>query len=288
MNSILVTGSTGLLGSSLVPYLRSSGLDLIAHGNSQKADVMFDLTSKNETTKYLDIINPTIIINLVGNTNVEECEKNINKAYLINTKTVENLSTWIQATRQCHLVHISTDHVYDGKDLNLEDHINLKNTYALTKYAAEIAATRVPCSILRTNFVGKSKSPNRKSLSDWVYTSLKEKKMVEALSDVYFSPLSLMTLCIIIGKILKIKPQGIFNLGSHNGMSKADFNFRLAESLGLQTRTMKKICLSDCNIFHAVRPRDMRMDCRRIETVLGIKLPKLDDEIILIGKEYNE
>ena len=69
-------------------------------------------------------------INLVGLTSVDICEKKINLAYLTNTRTVENLVHWISDSRaNCHLVQISTDHVYDSDDLHTEDMITIKNNY---------------------------------------------------------------------------------------------------------------------------------------------------------------
>lgn len=283
----LVTGATGLLGSTLVPFLRGCGHTVITHARSSKADFLADLTNKNEAFTMLNDIRPEFIINLVGLVSVERCEIFPNEAYLTNARVVENLVKWIsESNSTSHLVQISTDHVYDGIRLNSEDQIALKNYYAFSKYAGELAAAQVPSSILRTNFMGRSKACNRESLTDWVYKSVKSDKNIQVLNDVFFSPLSMNTLAKFIRLVAERKIGGTFNLGSRNGMSKADFDFTFAECLGLPTSGMSLIDSSEAKFLKAYRPKDMRMDCSKFEIAFDVTLPILNDEIELVAKEY--
>ena len=236
-----------------------------------------------------DKINPSVIINLVGLTSVELCEENVNLAYLVNTLSVENLVNWISLSgADCHLVQISTDHIYDGPGIHTEEQITITNNYGFSKYAGELAAIQVPSTILRTNFVGRSKVSHRESLTDWVYYSLKEKKHLQAFNDVYFSPISMKILSEMIELVVQKKPIGIYNLGSHNGMSKADFDFAFAESLKLPTNTMKRINLNQYKDLKANRPKNMLMDSSKFENELSLKLPNLLDLISPLTLEYLE
>lgn len=289
MEIILITGATGLLGSSLAPHLKKCGYKVVTHGRTTQADFMLDLSDRAKSYELLIQIQPSVIINLVSLTSVELCEEQVNLAYLANTRTVENLAHWILTSgADCHLVQISTDHVYDGAGLHAEDAITITNNYAFSKYAGELAAVRVPCAILRTNFVGRSQASGRESLTDWVYNSLTTEKNVQVLNDVYFSPLSITTLIEMIELVVQKKPGGIYNLGSHNGMSKADFDFAFAECLNLPTNTMTRIETSQAVFLKAYRPKDMRMDCSKFENTLGVKLPFLSDEIKRAAREYDE
>lgn len=285
---ILITGATGLLGSTLVPWVKEHGKTIATHARLANADYSADLVNRNEAFALLDKLKPSVIINLVGLTSVELCQEQANKAYLVNTRTVENLTHWIlQAGAACHLIQISTDQVYDGECLHTEDQVTLTNNYAFSKYAGELAAARVPSTILRTNFIGRSKINNRESLTDWVYTSLKSGEHIQVLNDVYFSPLSMTTLAEMIQLVVAKKPVGTFNLGSHNGMSKADFDFAFAACLELPTNTMTRIDSSQAAFLKAYRPKNMRMDCSKFENTLGVKLPNLKDEIKLVAREYH-
>lgn len=284
---IFVTGATGLLGSTLVPLLRGYGNTVVTHARSANADFLADLANKSEAFAMLDSVRPECIINLVGLTSVERCEIFPNEAYLVNTKVVENLVQWIsESNSNSHLVQISTDHVYDGMRLNTENQVALKNYYAFSKYAGELAATQVPSTILRTNFIGRSKAINRESLTDWVYNSLTSGKNIQVLNDVFFDPLSMDTLAELIQFVIERKAVGIFNLGSHNGMSKADLDFTFAECLGLPTSGMTLVDSSKAKFLQAYRPKDMRMDCSRFENTFDLKLPRLSDEIEKVAKEY--
>jgi dTDP-4-dehydrorhamnose reductase len=289
MSKILITGATGLLGTTLVPFLKKCGYNIVTHARSGEVDFLVDLADREKSIAMLTQVQPSMIINLASLTSVELCQDEPNMAYLANTRTVENIAYWIQKTgANCHLIQISTDHVYDGAVLHAEDKITLTNIYAFSKYAGELAAARVPSSILRTNFIGRSKVSHRVSLSDWVYISLTNGNHVQVLDDVFFSPLSMNTLVEMIQLVVEKKPVGIFNLGSHNGMSKADFDFAFAELLKLPTETMTRIETRQATFLKAYRPKDMRMDCSKFENALGVKLPQLSDEIIRVAKEYDE
>jgi dTDP-4-dehydrorhamnose reductase len=289
MNKILVTGATGLLGSSLVPYLKKIGYEVVTHAKTLQADLISDLANRVKTHEILERIQPNIIINLVSLTNVELCEEQINLAYLTNTRSVENLVDWIKITKSnCYLVQISTDHVYDGIGPHNEDNVTISNNYAFSKYAGDLAAQRISSTILRTNFIGRSQVSSRESLTDWVYNSMINGRQIQVLSDVYFSPLPITTLVKMIELIVQKKPIGIYNLGSNNGMSKADFVFRFAETLKLPINNITRIDSSRAKFLKAYRPKDMRMDCSKFENALGVKLPNLHDLIQPLTEEYYE
>jgi len=194
----------------------------------------------------------------------------------------------LKSKKHGHLIQISTDQVYDGDGLHSEDKVNLTNNYAFSKYAAELVALRVNSSILRTNFVGRSKVSSRESLSDWVYKSCKTGRPEKVLDDVYFSPLSIRSLNEIIELIIKKKPLGVFNLGSHNGMSKADFDFKLAKFLGLSVKNFTRIKSDEATFLKAYRPKNMSMDSSKFENLFKIKLPDLESLIEEIAKEYED
>lgn len=284
-DKILVTGGTGFLGASLVPYLLKKNYKVVVHGNLAKADCNFNLANEVESFQELSQINPAIIINLVGLTNVDFCEENIHNAYLSNTRTVETLSNWIrQKSNSCYLIHISTDQVYSEGNGD-EKNVHIVNNYALTKYAGELAAKLVPGVIIRTNFIGKSELLARKSFVDWVYEALKNNLAINAWSDVMFSPIAIQSLIRLIEKIIEIKPVGTYNLGSNNGVSKSNFIFAFAGLLGLPTKNIK-LMTQDFSGGKVQRPKDMRMNNYKIERLLNMKMPNCIDEIKIVAEEY--
>jgi len=287
---VLILGASGLLGSSLAPFLVSHGHETVTHSHRGGTQYLADLGSPMYTSELLGKIEPAAIVNLVGLTDVDRCETEPNQAYLVNVHTVENISGWIkhEAPASCHLFHISTDQVYDGIGPNVEQDVTLMNYYAFSKYAGDLVAATVPSTILRTNFIGRSRCERRASLTDWIFHSLSEGKSIQVFDDVLFSPLSMATLSEMIELSIQKKPVGLFNLGSNKSMSKADFAFAFAEELALPTRTMARATTDQVTFLKTRRPKDMRMDCSKFEQTFGVKLPLLSDEIKRVAKEYRE
>lgn len=287
MGNILVTGATGLLGKGLVHQLIKHGHKIITQARRNDADFLVDLADKNSVYELLNKTNPTVIINLVGLTNVDLCQEQTNFSYVANSRTVENLAQWINESGSgCHLIQISTDQVYDGVGPHSEETVALTNNYAFSKYAGELAAMLTSSTILRTNFMGFSQTANRESLTDWIFRSLKNEENIQVLSDVFFSPLSMTTLSEMIHLVIEQRPTGTFNLGSRNGMSKADFAFTFAECLGLQTKTMTRIRADEASFLKTYRPKDMRLDCLKFEKTFEVTLPNLSGEIQLVANDY--
>jgi dTDP-4-dehydrorhamnose reductase len=112
---ILVTGSRGLLGSALVPHLRACGNFVLGHSRGREADIYGDLTDARQVSSALDEAAPDVVVNLAALTDVDECERKPQLAYLANVRIVENLARWIRANgSRTYLVQVSTDQVYDG------------------------------------------------------------------------------------------------------------------------------------------------------------------------------
>jgi dTDP-4-dehydrorhamnose reductase len=275
------------LGSELISGQYLKGYKIISQSRSSKTDYSVDLADYIQVVKMLEQVKPKVIINLVGITNVDRCEQFPNEAYRQNVKTVENLVDAIQIlSSKPFLVHISTDQVYDGEGFFSEKNINPSNYYAFSKYSGELKASQISSIILRTNFFGKSKNFKRSSLTDWLYSELTQKNDINVFEDVWFNPLSIHNLCKMIELAVEQKVEGIFNLGSNDGMNKADFAFHFAKTLNLPTSTMKRVKVSNVKFLNAYRPKNMIMNLSKFENRFNVKLPKLSEEIKFVAKEY--
>jgi dTDP-4-dehydrorhamnose reductase len=287
MANVLVTGATGLLGSSLVPFLQERGHQVTRLGHTQPADLNADLSSYDQTVHALDQAKPGVIINLTALTNVDRCETHPHEAYLLNVKPVENLSIWMQAAGYpCHLIQISSDQVYDGLGPHAEGKVTIRNHYAMSKLAGELAAANVSSTTLRTNFVGRSHCEGRTSFTDWLYDALRNGTPINVFNDVMFSPLALGSLCDCIERAIFYRPLGVFNLGSRDGMSKADFAFAFADAKGLPTSKLVRGNIRAVASMAARRPTDMRMKCEKLELSMRLRLPRLIDEIQTLAQDY--
>ena len=88
---VLILGASGLLGSELIsgPYFNKH--QIISQSLKSNTDFKVDLEDYDNVINLLEQVQPDIIVNLVGLTNVDDCEKFPSRAYRLNVKIVENI-----------------------------------------------------------------------------------------------------------------------------------------------------------------------------------------------------
>jgi len=272
----LITGATGLLG----PYLLDVATDFgDAAGLARRgADYECDLLDVDDAERMMRSFEPDVVIHAVGFTDVDECERDPARADGVNRIAAENIVSAMSPEKR--LVFISTDQVYpDTPGPHVEGHEGPVNTYGRSKLAGEEAALLSPGAlILRTNFFGPSRTPGRKSLSDFMIERFSGREEMTLFSDAFFSPLYMKTLCEMTMCGIERKLSGVFNLGCREGGSKADFGLAVASHLELPTSSAKQGRSSDLP-GRAPRVLDLRTDVSNIESALGIEMPTLQEEI---------
>lgn len=162
----------------------------------------------------------------------------------------------------------------------------LQNYYAYSKFLGDIFASRIDSTILRTNFFGYNPKFKEKGFTGWIFKSLVSQKKINGFDDIYFNPLSLNTLADLINQVIKVKPFGIFNLGSREGMSKLEFILKFATKLGYSKDLINAIPFSKGDKVQANRPMSMIMNCKKIQNKLNINLPTLSEEIDKVIESY--
>lgn len=274
--TVLVTGATGLLGAYLVDLLSELG-PVTATSRSGTARPC-DLTDADAAKSLIRTVDPAVVVHTAALTDVDGCEEDPVRAEALNATAVAHLADTLASSAQ--LVYISTDQVYpDTAGTHREGGEAPVNVYGRSKLAGERAALKHPAAlVLRTNFFGPSKTPGRQSLSDFVERNLREGNRITLFDDVLFSPLHIETLGLLIPEMISGRMTGVFNAGSREGMSKADFAFHIAGHLRLSTNTARRGQSSEMP-GRAPRPRDLRMNVSHIETALGRAMPTLSQEV---------
>ena len=284
MKRILVTGAYGFLGPILCASLEASGHVVFRQGRRSSAQFTCDPAKPGELHSLMEQSAPDVVINLIAKADVDGCEVDPVGAQVANVDVVEALVRAVSG-RNIHLVHLSTDHVYGGPGPSAEDQAAPINVYASTKYRGEKVAEKGGATVLRTNFVGRSIVPGRRSLSDWIVGQLRAKERFTVFRDVLFSPLHVSTVCRCIEMAALRRIPGVFNLGARGGISKADFAMALANHLEEDSSLMTVGDYSDV-LQRAKRPRDMTMSVERFECAFESQLPTIQNEIALLAHEY--
>jgi|Deesub1362A_J573_1020465.scaffolds.fasta_scaffold00470_5 dTDP-4-dehydrorhamnose reductase len=130
---VLITGATGQLGSELYAAL-AGDFEVIPTTRKE-----LDVTDVTTVRSFVMANEPDVVIHPAAYTDVDGCENNKEKAFLVNAVGARNMAI---AARQvgAKLVYISTDYVFDGKkqDPYVEyDPPNPLNIYGWSKLVGE-------------------------------------------------------------------------------------------------------------------------------------------------------
>jgi dTDP-4-dehydrorhamnose reductase len=106
---VLVTGAAGQVGREVVELLGASAHhECLALSSSE-----LDITVRERVLQVAGEWAPEVIINAAAFTAVDACETQLDKAFAVNALGPRNLAEGARLVG-AHLVHISTDYVFDG------------------------------------------------------------------------------------------------------------------------------------------------------------------------------
>ncbi len=152
-NNILITGSSGQLGQC-IEKIKKNYPELQLYFASSEA---FDITKNEEVQRFFKDKSFNFVVNCAAYTNVEQAEKEPEKAFLVNATGALNLAK-VCKEYNITLIHISTDYVFDGAKKTPyveEDSPNPINEYGKSKLAGEqyIKETLEKYFIIRTSWL---------------------------------------------------------------------------------------------------------------------------------------
>ena len=237
--------------------------------------------------KVLSELKIDLLINFSGLTSVEECENNYQLAEEINSILPQRLSL-ICLELKIKFIHISTDHLFDGKERFYSEHskLNTLNKYASTKAKGEknVLQSNPESLIIRTNFFGKS-NIKKQSFSDFIISKLKDKQKIFLFSDVYYTPIFIEDLTNSVLLLIKKNKNGIYNVVSDERISKYDFGIIIAEVFNFSKKLIVKDKLSKRKDL-VVRPLDMSLSNKKIKEELEINFNSITNQIRQLKKLY--
>ena len=279
-NKILLLGSSGVLGKKL--YQKLTKKYFVIHNGIKKRKL--NLVNINNLKKLVLKSKPDLIVNCLAITNIDFCEKNPKLSFKVNVQIVENIFKIKKKNAlKFKFIQISTDQLYDlniNNKTSSEHKVKINNIYSKHKFLAEKIAKKNNSLIFRTNFFGNSVN-DKKTFSYFVFKNFKKQKNFDLVSDVYFSPLSLDSLTLILYKIITYKKYkntwGLYNLGSKFGLSKFEFAKRLSMKLGIYNNNYNIKNIND--IVDTRRSKNMKMNLKNFLKTFKIKLPTLSEEI---------
>lgn len=294
---ILVTGSNGLLGQKLVHKLKKdSTVQLIAtaRGANRLKDangykyLPLDITVEKEVAAICAAEKPDVIIHTAAMTNVDACEVDKEGAELLNVTAVQYLLTTC-AKNNIHLVHLSTDFIFDGEDGPYDEHAEAKplSFYGETKLDAEklILESNVNAAILRTVLVfGVAEEMSRSNIVLWAKGALEAGKKLTVVDDQFRTPTLAEDLadgCILAAKQ---KATGIFNISGADFMSVLQLVQRVGKTYNLDVSLVEPISSNTLNQA-AKRPPKTGFVLDKARRELGYNPHSFEDGLKIVATQ---
>jgi dTDP-4-dehydrorhamnose reductase len=276
---LFITGISGLLGLNIAlevgeRYQVSGSYYTHPVALDGGQAVKLDLASFEVAERTLRHFQPDVVIHTVGLTSVDACEADPALAYSLNVEAA-NFTAKSARALGAKLVHISTDHLFDGIApwRREEDAPYPLNVYARTKAQAEDVVLQAcpDALVIRTNFFGWGTSV-RASFSDWIINSLEQGRELTMFYDVFFTPILINDLVELILGLVGRGAKGIFHVTGGERVSKYDFAIKLAEVFDYPRDKIRAISVENFS-FKALRPKDMSLSSEKAEKYLRMPMP---------------
>ena len=148
----LITGANGQLGWELQRIV-PAGIEINAFDSTD-----LDITNVNQVRDTIMRLRPQVIINAAAYTAVDKAETDEERVFAVNRDGTANLAL-AAAEIGAHIIHISTDFVFDGlksRPYRPEDQPNPTGIYGKSKLAGEQRLLEISggaCTIIRTAWV---------------------------------------------------------------------------------------------------------------------------------------
>jgi dTDP-4-dehydrorhamnose reductase len=279
MNTILVTGSNGQLGSEL--RVLSASYPAYKFLFVSRNELAID--NVDAVKKYFDEHTIQYCINCAAYTAVDKAETEKEKAFLINADAVGNLAKLCKL-HNAAFIQVSTDYVFDGsatEPIKEDQPVNPIGVYGTSKLKGEqLAFENNPDTIIiRTSWVYSSFGNN------FVKTMLrlmKEKESINVVSDQRGCPTYAADLANAIMQIitqnLELRTQNsIFNYSNSGNITWYDFAVAIKELTG--SKCIVNPIPTSQYPTPAKRPQYSVLNTSKIQQTFGIKIPEWKDSL---------
>jgi dTDP-4-dehydrorhamnose reductase len=208
---ILVTGAAGQVGGRVVETLAPH------HEVLGAARDALDLADREQVEQVVVEFAPEAVVNTAAMTNVDACERDPERAFSVNALGARHLAV-AAARRGAHVVHVSTDYVFDGEATRPYDEwdaVRPISEYGRSKLGGEIEVERHAASwaIVRTSWVFGRRGTD---LVSWAFGAFDRGELDGVLADQVSVPTYAPDLAVLLARFAVERRQGLFHVTSGN------------------------------------------------------------------------
>ncbi len=225
---IAITGSKGQLGAVL--QARLAGEELLPLDLPE-----LDVTDAFQVREVLAAFRPDVTIHAAAMTNVDQCEGEVERAYLVNALGTQNVAL---ACQRCGaaMLYISTGYVFDGRKgaPYLEyDQPAPESVYARSKLAGEWA-TQALLQRFYIVRIDRLFAPGGRNFVQTVLRLAREQGAMRMVTDEVGSPTYAPDLAEAIARLLPTEVYGIYHLTNAGVCSRYEWAREILRLAGLE------------------------------------------------------
>ena len=295
--TILLLGKNGQVGWELQRALNPLG-KVIALDRAGQKGLCGDISDLDGLRNTIEQIKPDILINAAGYTAVDQAQSEPEMAAQLNHHAPALMAELMKAQAGC-LVHYSTDYVFDGsgsQPWKETDSTGPLNVYGVTKLAGEQAIQASGCQhlIFRTSWVYASRGNN---FAKTMLRLAQERETLNVINDQIGAPTGADLIADVTAHAMrqcKHQPDvtGLYDLVASGETSWYDyachvFDWAKSAGLPLALQSVNPIPSEDYPV-PAIRPKNSRLDCQKLETTFDLQLPDWKQGVERMLQETNK
>jgi dTDP-4-dehydrorhamnose reductase len=264
---VIITGAAGLVGSALTEHCRARGDEVLAFDREG-----LDITDERAVRETFKRLRPDAAVNCAAWTDVDGCELDPQRAFLVNSQGVEALTTAARLA-SASFVTVSTDYVFDGRKeghfYTQRDDPHPLSAYGAAKLEGErrAQAASARTSVVRTGWIFGAGGRNFLAT---VVERARRGERLRAISDSYGTPTYAPDLAARLRELAELDLPGIYHVvNAGEGASYESFAREAVAAAGLQDVQIESV-LTDSLHRPAPRPRNSRLRCLLTEA-LGLR-----------------
>ena len=241
-----------------------------------------DLTDQSAVSLAFQRYDPQLVIHCAALSRTKDCEQDPDKAKRLNVDATYSLS---QLARNTRFVFLSSGEVFDGSAgwYDEEAKPNPINVYGRTKLEAEHLVLENPAhSVVRIVLTAGTSHRGDRSFVEEMSRTAKAGKDVTLYADEFRCPLPAGVIARAVWELVKRDTPGLYHLGGRERLSR----WEIAELLLPWYPELRGRLVKGSSHTHtgAPRPRDLSLNCDKIQKLLSFSIPGL--QTWLLGRTH--